>query len=326
MSGVNALSGEPEETQWVRALLRPVAALLRMYAGIFFSDSRAVGALVLLATMLSPLSGLLALLAIVSAWVTARLLGLLSDPNASSVYAYSALFLGLAASHTFARIEAAFALATFGAAAAALLTAAFRGFMLRFGLPSLSLPFLLIYYCAISVGRLVGAHWAPLPSGVILYAYVWPAPINLFLESLGALLFTPRSDVGLVVFAGLCLRGRLGPQLALIAFGITLAADLMLGLTSSGLWFTAFANAIFAALALGNGFYPTTLDSFGRAALGIMLCLFLTLGLSEPLGRLGLVPLGLPFNLSIFAVLLIDRQRGLAPNQPAAQRNDYEHA
>jgi urea transporter len=296
------------------SLARAGGALLRMYAGILFSDSPAVGGLVLLATFLVPVSGLLGLLAVVSAGVTARLLGLLSGATPPSTYAYSALFLGLGASHTFARPEAILALATIGAAAASLLTAAIRGFMLRFGLPALSLPFLLIYYCAISVGYTLGARWAVPATGFVVFAHpwAWPAPINLFLEALGALLFTPRSDVGLLVFAALCLRGRIAPQLALIAFGITTAVDLMLGLSSAGLGLTALANAIFVALALGNGFYPISIDSYARAALGVVLCLLLTLGLAGPLGRIGLVPLSLPFNLSIFAALLIDRQRGLS--------------
>jgi urea transporter len=234
------------------------------------------------------------------------------------------LFLGLGASHTFARPEAAFALATLGAGAAAILTAALRSIMLRFGLPALSLPFLLVYDCAISAGRTLGALWAVPATSSALFAQPWlPVPIRLFLEALGALLFSPRVEVGLAVFAALCLRGQLAPQLTLIAFGITWWANLPLGLAAAGLWFTALANAMFTALALGSGFYPVALGSYARAALGVAVSLLLTVALAEALGRIGLSPLSLPFNLSIFAALLIDRQRALGINsQPNAMRKE----
>jgi urea transporter len=310
----------------LREARRFSAALLRMYAGILFSSSLSVGALVLLATALVPLSGLLGLLAIGSATATAQVLGLVSEGRPQSEYAYSALFLGLGASHTFAAPEAALALATLGAMLSVIATAALGGWLHRVGLPTLSLPFVLVYSCALSVGSGLGAAWAePVPC-LGLNALRWPAAARMFLEALGAMFFTPRLDVGLVVFASLCLCGGRVPQLALLAFGMTELVDFALSLHHSGLWLSALINATFSAMALGGPASPVSPWLYMRAAFAIALSLLLTVALSGPLGRLGLGPVSLPFNLSVFILLLVGRQRADARRLPQRPARPDNHA
>ncbi|MEY4579992.1 MAG: hypothetical protein RL701_4695 [Pseudomonadota bacterium] len=299
---------EPARALMLHELMRASTALLRTYAGIFFSSSLWVGALVLLATALVPTSCLLGLLAVGSAVVTARALGLVSESTPSSTYAYSALFLGLGASHTFAQLGAAVALATLGAAASVICTAAIGGWLQRLALPSLSLPFLLVYFCAISLGVALGATWAEPVRCTGLNTLPWPAPLRFFLEALGALLFTPRIDVGLIVFASLCVRGGQVPQLAALAFGITQLCAAVLARGSSSLWFAALINGIFSAILLGAGLFERSVWSYPRAALGVLFNVIATLALAGPLGRIGLSPTSLPFSLSSLAILLIARQ------------------
>jgi urea transporter len=76
-----------------------------------------------------------------------------------------------------------------------------------------------------------------------------------------------------------------------------------------GLRFGALINGIFTAIVLGAGLVAPTAASYVRALLGVLLSVLLTLALAAPLGRLGLSPVSLPFNLTIFAALLIARQR-----------------
>jgi urea transporter len=296
-------------------------ALLRMYAGIFCADSPWVGALILLGTVLDPWSGCLGLLALCSAIAAARSLGLLSHTTPASTYAFSALFLGLGASHTFAALGPVLALATFGAAAGVIATAAMSGWLQRVGLPVLSLPFLFVYGCAVSLGNLLGATWAAPTTLVGVNALAWPAPARLFLESLGALLFTPRIDVGLLIFAGLCVRGGQAPKLVLLAFGASELIALGLAVHEPRLRMGALINATFSAIVLGDGLYARSSWSYPRAALGVLLSCLFTITLADPLGRLGLSPVSLPFNLSVFAVLLIARAR-LAAVRPQLVNSD----
>jgi urea transporter len=292
-----------------QSVVAALTGLLRMYAGCFFSSSLAVGALILAASLLVPWSGLYGVLGVCSAALTARALGLTSEQSPPSVYAYSALFIGIGARSTFATPAAALALATLGAAVSAPITAGIRGFFVRVGLPSLSLPFVLVYWCTISVGRTLGVAWAvPAHSELPSYLAFMPPSIQLFFQALGAILFNPRVDVGVLVFAAFCATGLHAPLLALLAFAITMLADWGFAFDPS-LRFAALLNAIFTAVGLGIGWYTPSPMAYLRAGAGALLCALLTLGLAEPLGRLDLIPLSLPFNLSVYAVLLVSRQR-----------------
>jgi urea transporter len=273
------------------------------------------------ATAFEPRSGILAAVAVGTAVLTASVLGLTSDADPPSAYAYSALFIGMGAIHTFASPVLAVALATFGAAAASILTAAVRGVLSRIGLPSLTLPFAFVYLCAISAGGALGASWAPIQQAVPApYLEFLPPLVRLFFLSLAAILFSPRIELGFVVFIALCASGKHPPLLALLAFAITQAVVRWLALRP-GVDFVALINATFTAVGLGAGWYAPTWSGYLRAAAGAFGCVLLTVALVEPMGRLGLVPLSLPFNLSIYAVLLIASQR--APQQPSGKGREY---
>jgi urea transporter len=62
---------------------------------------------------------------------------------------------------------------------------------------------------------------------------------------------------------------------------------------------------MFTALGLGMGWYAPSFQSYARAIGGAVLCVLITKALWDPLDRMQLMPLSMPFNLSIFAVLLI---------------------
>lgn len=285
------------------------AALLRMYAGIFFADSLATGALLLGATALAPYAALLGLLAVSCAVGTAHVLGLVSAATPPSTYAYSALFLGLGAGSVFARPTVSLAFAVLGGAASAVLTAGMRGFLLRVALSPLSLPFVLVYLCAISAGILLGADWALVaPAAVPEWFACLPPPVRAFPEALGAILFIPRVEVGLIVFVALCASGWRAPLLACLGFVIAMLVDRGLSLPPP-VRSAAMFNAMFASMGLGMTWCSPGFTAYLRAAGGAFLCIVLTIALDKPMGRIWLTPVSIPFNLSIFSVLLIDRQR-----------------
>ncbi|HKP64040.1 MAG TPA: urea transporter [Polyangiales bacterium] len=308
----------------MRQYLDTVGWFLRLYAGCFFSSSTAVGAMVFCATALEPHAGILAALAVGTAVLTASALGLISEQSPPSVYAYSALFIGMGAMHTFANPVLALALATLGAAAAALLTAAVRGVLSRVGLPALTLPFTLVYMCAISAGSALGAEWS-IPTHVDPSPYldVLPPLVRLFFESLAAILFSPRAEVGFAVFIALCASGVHAPLLAVLAFSINLLLARLLVLPTP-VAFAALINSTFTAIGLGIAWYSPNWLGYVRAMVGACLCVLLTVALSAPLARLELMPMSLPFNLSIYAVLLIANQR--ASQQTIGKGPAYEHS
>lgn len=281
--------------------------LLRMYAGCLFSGSPWAGALVLGATLLSPTTGLLGVLAVVSALATAYGLGVVSERNLPTVYTYNALFLGLGANSLFANPLVAVSFAVLGAAASALLTASLREASLRFGLPSLSLPFVIVYWCAIGCGHQLGLEWTvpvfPYPG----HAAWLPQLARSFLEALGAVVFNARIEAGLLVLLALVATSVHAALFAALGYAVARATGTALDF-EPGTLFSAEINAIFACLALGIGWYVPTFKTYARALAGAFFCTLLTPSMMRPFGLLQLTPLSLPFNFSVWLVLLVARQ------------------
>jgi urea transporter len=212
---------------------------------------------------------------------------------------------------------AALALAVLGAAATVLLTVSMQGVLARFALPALSLPFLIVYMCALSVGRALGAHWALPAACSVPELALLPLHLRAFFEALGAFLFTVRADAGLLVFAAFCVSSPRAALLAVLGYVISTGAAHTLHVPP-GLSFAAALNATVSAVFLGMSSPSLGWRAYVRAAAGALLCLLITLGLAGPLGRLELSPLSLPFTLSIYAALLVERQRQLRTEQPLA--------
>ena len=297
---------------------RWASAIARLYAGVLFSSSRRVGGLIFLATLLTPRAGALGLVAVISAALSARCAGLVSDVRQLSAYGYSALYLGLGASQTFLHPLPACTLATLGATASVFLGAGIGHWTGRVGLPALSLPFLIVYSGALAAGRVLGADWTAVALPSALDAQ-WVGPLVLSLRALAGLVWSPEPLAGLLVLAALALHGRVALLLTALALCAPLALERVLALEASHVLLGALVNSVLAALGLGCCWFAPSLLSFARAGLGVLLCTVLTASLADPLGRLGIATLSLPFNLSVFVVLLAARQSPRRSVQAGAQ-------
>jgi urea transporter len=299
------------------AASRWVVLLLRVYAGCVFSTSPFTGILVFAATALTPLSCLLGWVAVASALGAAHWLGLLADEEVPTIYTYNALFIGLIAAHTFGNPAVALAFALLGAAASALLTSAIRSFTSHFGLPSLTLPFVIVYLCALSCGQALGVAWAA-PPPLSATAFPWlPWYLRMFFDGLGAVICDPRTEVGMLMFLALLLSRWHAALLAALGFYLAVFSSWQLQRFGPELVLPAALNAVFTALGLGMGWYAPSWRSYLAAAVGAVLCVLITKSLSDPLGRMQLAPLSLPFNLSIYVVLLIAQRRREGPRMVA---------
>jgi urea transporter len=301
-----------------RSLPLWASAVARLYAGVLFSSSRRVGGLIFLATLLTPRAGALGLAAVLSAALSARCAGLVGDVKQLSAYGYSALYLGLGASQTFLHPLPACTLATLGATASVFLGAGIGHWTGRIGLPALSLPFLIVYSGALAAGRVLGADWTVVASTSGLDVQ-WVKPLALCLHALAGLVWSPEPLAGLLVLVALVLHGRVALLLAALALCAPLALDRVLALDAQHVLLGALVNGVLAALGLGCCWFTPSLLSFVRAGLGVFLCTVLTASLADPLGRLGIATLSLPFNLSVFLMLLATRQSPRRSVQAGAQ-------
>jgi murein DD-endopeptidase MepM/ murein hydrolase activator NlpD/urea transporter len=307
MSAVAASSSSPR-----LALPAPVAAGLLGYAQVLFSDHLGVGALLLLATALSPRVGLSGLTAVLLGQALARLLALGDAALARGRYGYNPLLAGLAVGALFEPGAGTVALLALAVVAVVFLEAALESALGGvFALPLLSLPSVLVTWLAVAAAPFIGIVAQTPPALLPEVAPDWLPPLAaLYLRSLGAIFFSPSLAAGALVLAALVIFSRIATLLSLLGFAV--AAALTSGvftLASDGALLVLCANAMLTAVALGGIWFVAQPAAFLLAGGAALLTTLATVGATALLRPFGLPVLLLPFNLTMLVVLLAFRQR-----------------
>ena len=288
-------------------------AVLRSYSQIFFCRSLLVGLLLLAAGVVSPRLLLAGLASVLLATGLARLLNLSEDLVRSGLFGYNALLVGLGGAALLPVGPGALLLTALAVLASVFVTAALHSALgSTFNLPVLTLPFLLVFPLLMAAATTVGLPVARLAADPVAPFLGLPAPLNLFLQSLGAVFFLPRVDAGLLVLLALVAYSRVGVVLAMMGFGISQ----LLGMTLAGpatetLPVVLGYNFMLTAVALGGVWFVPSVSSLLFAAAGVLVGALITLGLMPLLSWNGLSPLILPFNVTVLMLLYAMRQRVL---------------
>lgn len=286
-------------------------ALLRSYAQILFSQSAWVGVIVLLATAVSPRLMLGGLAAVLLATAIARGLGYAEDAVRDGLFGYNALLVGIGVAALLPLDAVAVGLGTVAVFATVLATAAARSVLWQsYGLPVLTVPFLVVFYLVLGAAPLLGAHLIPLPPPDAPLDALLTGAARDYLRSLGAIFFLPRTDAGALVLLALAAFSRIGVVLSLLGFGVAYCMGLPILLESTDLlaWVIGY-NFILVAVALGGVWFVPGPAALGLALLGTLTSGLVSVGLLALLGPVGIPLLILPFNLTVLLVLTAMRQR-----------------
>jgi len=283
----------------------------RAYAQIFFARSAAVGLLFALATATEPRVLAFGLVAVVSASLVARGLGLDHELRASGYFGYNALLLGLGLGHGYAGSWMAMPMVLLAAGLAVLVTSALKAWLTRsFALPVLSLPFLAVFALVTWAAPSVGLAPTLAPVGDPLPAGILPALLAGYLRCLGSIFFLPTVAAGAWMALALLVHSRIAMILSFAAFALVSATNTVLpSPLPEPEVATAAANALLLSVALGGVWFIPSLWSAAWAGAGSLACLVITAGLAQPLSALGLPALFIPFNLVAFLFLLAARER-----------------
>ena len=310
MQPISARADTPEQTELPRwTYVRD--AVLRSYSQILFCRSHVVGLLLLLAGTVAPDLALAGLASVLLATGMARLLNLSEDQVRSGLFGYNALLVGLGGTALLPPGPAALLLTALAVVASVFVTAALHSALgSTFNLPVLTLPFLLVFPLLMASATTLEMTVGKLAADPVAAYLGLPAPVNLFLQSLGAVFFLPRVDAGLLVLAALLAYSRVGVVLAIMGFGISQLLGLTLtGQSSELLPVVLGYNFVLTAVALGGVWFVPSVWSFLFAAIGVMVGGLICLGLMPLLSWNGLSPLILPFNITVLMLLYAMRQR-----------------
>lgn len=300
-------AGAPHQVGMQGGLRFVGKAFLASYGQIFFRGSVPVGALLFAATLFQPAAAALGAVAVLVSIAVAAAARLSADLIKDGLYGYGALLVGLGVGATYQVDATALALALLGAVAIVPISAAAQSALwTSFGLPPLSLPFLLVFYLVSGSAEVLGL----VPRGLLGGQGTLQAGyIAGYLQCLGAIFFMPSPWVGAVMLLGLATYSRIAVVLSL--FGFTLAWVFWPEAAGAGGLSAVFIgyNFLLTAIALGGVWFVPSLSGFGLAGVGGLVCGLITLGSLPYLARGGLPLLVLPFNLTVLLLLYAMRQR-----------------
>lgn len=278
-------------------------SVLFSYAQIFFSNRRWFGALLLIATMLSPEIGLMSLLGVVLSNLCAKLLKFDSERIRTGFYGFNGLLIGAASvyyyqlSFQLLLLIPVFILLTF------LVTAVIENyFAVAFNLPGLSIPFIIsLYIFIIFLFNYQNVHTQSHASYI---SNGLPKVLSTYFHALGIILLQPGLLTGVLIAIGLLMFSRVLFILS-IATGFVsyYLAGLFLPNLSDGTLIVICFNAILMGFALGGSLIIPSRKSFILALFSTVFVVVMVGFFSQLMKTSGLPVLVLPFNFIVLSTL-----------------------
>ncbi|MBM4175258.1 MAG: hypothetical protein FJ213_03655 [Ignavibacteria bacterium] len=283
-----------------------IDSTLYSYAQIFFSNRKWFGILILLATFVKPISGLIIVASVLFTNLFAYILQYDKSKINLGFFGFNGLLFSAALTFfyeigiTFFILLVIFLVVTFFVT-----TAIENYFAVGFNLPGLSLPFVLSIILFLifnqNLGMLNGRIDFSFNSE--LYSFL-PDSFQLFFKSLGLLLLQTDLLSGIIIFVAMLVFSRIMAALAILGFSIGLFFISMLpqhfvyDLTSPILF-----NSIITAIALGGSLIIPSNKSILSVLVGTIFIIIFTVIVSNLFSSLQVPILVLPFNLVVLLLV-----------------------
>lgn len=243
------------------------------YTMVFFSRSLAFGLILLAVSFFDLYAGIAGLISVLIANLAAAALGLNREKIASGMYGFNALLIGLGLGIAIQPSVSFYVLLVFIAISALLITLAMEGVLAKYGLPYLSLPFLITIWISVAATRGY-TSLEPGQSGIFmlntlyirggqsfvdLYIWFdnldWPLVVKTYFKSLGAILFQYHLLAGVLMAAGILIWSRIAFLYSLLGFAAAWFFYMVAGgdIHELDYAFIGF-NHILAAIAIGSFF------------------------------------------------------------------------
>jgi len=310
--------------------IKPAASgVINAYSQVFFSDSKLFGVLLLLITFFDWLLGVAGLLSVVVANGTAYWLGLDKKQAEHGYFGFNALLTGLGLAMYFEFSGVLVLMIVIAALLSLFVTVGVKGFLGGYGLPFLSLPFLLALWIVLLASNEfvnLGLSERGIYTLNTIYSrgglnlisfYQWIEGLPLFvslqiyLRSLAAIFFQQNIFAGILIAIGLLWFSRIAFSLSLIGFYAAYLFYIIIGANFEALNYTYVGfNYILAAVAIGGYFLIPSKTTYLWIILIIPLLATLTISLSRVFAVWNLSIYSLPFNIMVILFLYVLKFRG----------------
>jgi urea transporter len=310
----------------MKAALSYVQPVLRSvvfsYSQIFFSKNLYFALILILVTFLDPLTGLAGLFAVLATNFFALVLGFERESIKNGDYGYNSLLVGLGLGILYIPSIPFFLLIIVAALSTLIFTVAVAGFLSKYRLPYLSIPFLLAIWTFILASRNFESltisdrgvytlnELFATGKNTLVYSYQLlndlpiPEVVKVYFKSLGAILFQFNMLSGILISIGLIIYSRIAFSLSLFSFILAYYLFKFMGADLNMLSYSYIGfNFILSGIALGAFYLVPSGYAYLWTFLLIPLLIILTASLGSLFYYVQLSIYSLPFNIVVIFFL-----------------------
>lgn len=324
-------------------------AILKSYSQVFFAESKILATILLFTSFLDWWIGLSGLIAALVSIALAQILGYDSITTQKGLFSFNSLLVGLGIGTYFLPGPEVILLLVIGSAFAFFATVLLMGVFAKYGLPFLSLPFLIgIWLLLLAFPAFSGIELnadALFPSNMLhrlggnplvqlvdfLHATFLNTGADTYFLSLGAIFFQFNILAGILIAIGLLIHSRIHFLFSVLGFFVAYSFYSFFGMYSGTLNYTYYGfNFILSAIAIGGYFLIPSRQSFLWSMFLIPVLVVTTIGSARLFAIFELSVFSLPFNVVVIGVLYAFKIRYDQTRPPiltyAQQRNPETNA
>jgi urea transporter/murein DD-endopeptidase MepM/ murein hydrolase activator NlpD len=307
-----------------------IPAVLNSYSVVFFSNNRLLSLVLLAVTFLNFFAGLSGLIAVIMVTLIARAMGFDKTLLKQGIYSFNALLAGIGLGTFFDPGLVFFTILFLAALFSLILSVVLSGWLGKYGLPFLSIPFVLSFWLVFLpsgqfenlgltqrnvfwMNEMYAIGGQPL---LDFFQTIDNLPLNkmavIYLHSISSVFFQDNLVAGIVIAAALIISSRITFLLSVAGFA---TAYLFAHFTGSEMasfsFYNVGANYILIAIAIGGFFIVPSTWSFLWAMIMVPLTSLVILFMTKLLGYFQLPVFSLPFSIVtiIFIYFLLLRVR-----------------
>lgn len=300
------------------------SGVINSYSQIFFSNNKWFAALLILTSFIDPYAGLGGIVAVLISNLFAYYIGLSPEHIRNGVYGFNSAMVGMVLGVYFKLSSEYMLILCTASLFTLLLTVGFLAWAAKYGVPFMSLPFLICIWVVLLTTRTYSSLELS-ERGIYTINELWylggenfvwlynflndpgiPQYMDVYLKSLGAIFFQYNLIAGILIFLGLLIFSRISLVLSIVGFATGYWYYKITGADFTQLQYSYIGfNFILSAIALGGFFLIPSPRSFLAVFLAIPLIALLIGACSSVLIIYQLPTYSLPFNIIVMLVLYV---------------------